>query len=195
MLELRSQYVAAFGALPLVALAAPHDGEFGPEEVARLGAAKTPAVYVACLGVAQEYEDSGPAAAVLRWAAMVIARAPDAVREEKASAGDVAALVALRIVRELRVTAFGASLELAGNVRARNLFGADAARRGYRLWAVTWTAPTTLEPEDLDPELHPFLALHTAYDFGPADETVDLEAIIEPEHDDRPPDDDEDEEP
>lgn len=172
MLDLRTQYVTAFEALPHVALAAPHDGEFGPDEVTRLGGLRTPAVYVACMG-GQEHEDGGPSSSMLRWVAMVLARPPDAVREGEKSAGDVAALIALRIVHELSESSFPASLERATGVRSRNLFGADGARKGYRLWAVTWMAPTRIRPADLDPMLDPFRLLVTEYDLGPADGTID----------------------
>jgi hypothetical protein len=182
VLDLRTQYVTGFGALPHVAIAAPHDGEFGPDEVARLGAARTPSVHVACMGIADLYEDGGPTAALLRWVAMVIARPADARRENEASAGDLAALVAIRIVHELRETVYAAQLERPARVRARNLYGSEAARAGYRLWGIEWQAPARIRPADLDPELNPF-ALHvTEYDFAPADGTIDTTTDAEIEH-------------
>lgn len=159
MRELRDQYLVACAALPTVAVCVAHDGELDDAEVARVGVAASPAVLVTCLGVEETVSELAPGAGRCRWVAVVLARPPDAVRCEYASAGDLAAVIALRIVRLLETGVFGASLERATNVRAANLVGTTAARRGYALWAVTWTAPTVLEHEG--PELHPLRLIHT----------------------------------
>lgn len=171
MLDLRAQYLARFGAIKPVAQAIAHDGELDDDEVERIGVARTPAVILTCLGMAGVLEDSGPTAAWLRWVAVVIARAPDSVRASRASAGDVAALIALRVVHELaQGDPFAAALERAADVRAQNLVGTRAARKGYVLWAVTWRQPTEIRPAELDAVLDEFGFLHTDIRLAPVEE-------------------------
>lgn len=179
MLDLRTEYCARFGAFPGVVQCEPHDGEFDADEIARLGAQRTPAIFVACVGVGDVLDESGPAAAELAWTAMIVARGPDAVREGQDSAGDIAALLAIRITAELRDPAaapFAAALTMPSKVRAANLFGSAAARKGWRLWAVTWTQATSIRPDELDAVLDDYLLQHTAYP-GLPDETGAPSAI------------------
>lgn len=177
MLELRSQYVDRFADLSGVEVCAPHDGEFRDGEVARLGATRTPAVYVSCMGMPGDMEDyAGPLVGNLAWVAFVLVRSPDAVREGRRSAGDLAAMIALGIVWQLlRGDEFAAAREDATKVRAQNLFGTTAAQRGHTLWAVTWQQPTEITPEGLEAVLDAFRTLHTDFDLPP-DEGVDIEA-------------------
>lgn len=164
MFDLRTQYLARFGALAGVQSCEAHDGEFDSSEVARLGAAKTPAIYVACMGESEVLDETGETGAVLTWLAMVVARGPDGVREGHATGGDVAAALALRIVAELSEgDSFPAARTRPAKVRSRNLYGSDAARKGYRLWAVSWEQAATIRPDELEPVLHDYARQHTEY--------------------------------
>lgn len=176
MIELRQSYVDRFASLPAVQQCAAHDGEFRAEEVARLGAPRTPAVFVACLGLIAMLDQSGPPAGQLQWAAFVLVRSPDRVREDARSGGDVAALIALRIAAELEGgDAFDASLDAPDRIRAQNLFATSAASKGFILWAVTWQQSTTIPPATVDVWLNDLAVVHTDFDLPPV-EGVDYEA-------------------
>lgn len=174
MIELRDEYVTRFGALAGVELCAAHDGEFRADEVARLGAAKTPAVYVACAGMEREQGYDGPLIGALSWVAFVVVRSPDAVREEQRTAGDLAGVISLAIVYELlRGTAFAHGAEQATKVRARNLFGTSAAKSGFILWAVTWIQSAEILPDAAAPVYANFRRMVADFDLPPED-GVDL---------------------
>lgn len=168
MRELRTEYLARFAALPGVALCEAHDGELDDDEVARVGVARTPAVLVTCLGSDELVDEFGEPAARMQWVAVVIARGADSVREGESTRGDVAAALALRIAHELTAGApFDAALERSRAIKVANMAGTRAAKRGHAIWVVTWTAPTSIRPEDLDPILSDLTLVHTDYDFGP----------------------------
>lgn len=175
MLALRDQYVERFNTIPAVQLCTAHDGEFRDGEVERLGGAKTPGVYVACMGLVEddELDVAGPLQATLAWVAFVLVRSPDAIREARASAGDLAALIALAIVYQLtRGDAFPAALARAKSFRAQNLFGTASAKRGHTLWAVTWHQSTEITPEGLEAVLAAFRTFHTDVD-------VDQDGVVD----------------
>lgn len=169
MIVLRQQYIERFLGLPGVQHCAAHDGELDDDEVARVGQARTPAVLVTCLGAEDIDDELGQeATAYLQWVAVVIARAPDRVREGERSAGDVAAAIALRIAYELRYGApFDGVFEAPSNVRVANMVGTRAAKRGHAIWAVTWRQPASIRPEELEPVLHDLRLIHTDYDLPP----------------------------
>lgn len=168
MRSLRAQYVERIRGLPGVVRCVAHDGELDDAEVARIGAQQTPAVYLSCLGARDATDELGGRSARLRWVAVVIARPPDRRRDEYDSAGDVAALIAMRIAYELaHGEPFGAALDRPADVRAANLVGARAQARGYALWAVTWEQSTEITPEELEPVLHDLRLIHTDYDLPP----------------------------
>lgn len=176
MLALRDQYVERFGAIPAVELCTAHDGEFRDGEVERLGGAKTPGVYVACMGLVEDDElgNAGVLQATLAWVAFVLTRSPDAVREVRRSSGDVAALIALAIVHELvRGEHFEAAWSPATALRCQNLFGTSSAKKGHTLWAVTWHQSTEITPEGLEAVLNPFRTFHTDVDVD-QDGNVDM---------------------
>lgn len=176
MIELRQSYVDRFAALPAVQQCAPHDGEFRAEEVARLGAPRTPAVFVACLGLIAMLDQSGPPAGQLQWAAFVVTRSPDGVRESARSGGDVGALIALRIAAELfGGPVFDASLDAPDRIRAQNLFATSSASKGFGLWAVTWQQSTTIPPATVDQWLNDLAVVHADFDL-PNAAGVDYEA-------------------
>ena len=176
MIVLRDQYVERFAALPGLQLhSAAHDGEFRQGEVARLGG-RSPAVYVACVGVPEVLDDPGELQARLAWAAFIVTRDADAIRLTKKTGGDLGALTALAILHELeRGADFPAATEAARKMKAQNLFGTDAAREGFTLWAVTWQQATTITPEGLAAALDALRTVHTDMDVSP-EEGVDLAA-------------------
>lgn len=168
MIGLRDQYVARFGALPAVKHAAPHDGAFGDDEVARAGAARTPTIRVTCIGLRGTVDICGEAAGTLIWAAYVVARSPDRVGEGQDSAGDIAALIALRIAAELEEGAgFSESLARPERVTARNLFASSrGAAKGHVIWLVSWDQDVLLPRDGLDAILNDLATVATDFDLN-----------------------------
>lgn len=169
MIALRDAYVTAFGALPGVRKAIAHDEDVNEAELKRIGSKATPVVYVVCLGTdPAEYATEG--VATHRFAAVVAADRSAAAREDSASKGDLAAVIALRIAYELVVhdglpeaAADALTRQSPTDVRTRNESGTDLARAGYSVWVATWRVQAPLTPEDVELVTRPLDAIHGSF--------------------------------
>lgn len=124
-----------------------HDGRFTADEVRRW-AIRTPAVRLACLGLAS-VGDSGDERSepVLQLAAMVVTRDGAGMPRGKSARNLVDCLVS-RVPRERwGLTGVGP----AGNLRADNLYSGKIDKFGVALWAVLWRQTLRL-PEAGDSE-------------------------------------------
>jgi len=113
----------------------PHAGRFDLAELRRV-ATKTPAVFIACLGVKEsELQESGECDADLVMAAFVV------TSDAKALPKDVAAL---NIIEFLLLYIPGKQWGLGGKafkareVQAQNMYSGEVDKTGTAMWAASW---------------------------------------------------------
>lgn len=116
-----------------------HPGRFTVQEIKRL-TTKTPAIYVASLGIAKtEHTGTEQIQAEHRLAAYVITKdAPRLPRHQSAIA------IVDTLVAQVPHERWGRRCGPAQNVRAENLYSGQADRAGIAVWAVTWNQSVSL---------------------------------------------------
>jgi len=125
----------------------PHAGRFDLAELRRV-AAKTPAVFIACLGVREsKMIESGECDADLVMAAFVV------TADVKGLPRDVAAL---NIIEFLLMYIPGKQWGLEGkafqarDVQAQNMYSGDVDKAGIAMWAASWRQKVLLGESVLD---------------------------------------------
>lgn len=149
-----------------------HGGRFDATELKRV-AMRAPAVFVACLGLADVEEGHDGVAGTLTWGAFVV------TRDTPGSSRDQAALAVLQAIL-VRLPGNRWGLDQAEGrperVSAQNLYSATVDRLGVALWAVSWRQRMVIGGE-LDPAmLDVFATFDARYDL---DTSQDGEPVAE----------------
>lgn len=164
MIDLRDEYVTRFGAIEGIKTAEARDQMLDLAEIERLGAKRSPLVAVTCVSAPVNEDRDTELVLECRWVAVVAAIAGDARRESQESRGDVAHLLAQRVIRELlRGDPFEAALSRADEVELANLSTTAVARKGYSLWGIAWRQDAGLD-DTTTGTLEDLLRIHTNFD-------------------------------
>lgn len=164
LLEQREAIVAALkAALPQIGLnIRSHGGRFTPEEIRRY-AVNTPALLVACLGLASITDnDDGTVTAVPVWGVFVVAT------DKPQLPRDAGALVLVSAATPVIAgNRWGLdSADYPDQLRGDNLYSGTIDGAGVALWAISWRQSITLA--EFDPSaLEDFLRCHVEYDLVP----------------------------
>lgn len=137
-LNLRDEFVIRFAALGGVRRATAHDEEFDLAELVRVGAKATPHILVTPMRIGEPFTTAGSVNAECTWAAVVITRRGDSRIEDNKSKGDVASIIAARVVRTLHDDGFSFACGKATKIEARNVSNAAKSDKGVTVWLVMW---------------------------------------------------------
>lgn len=148
----------------------PHGGRFDVEELKRVSR-KTPAVFVAVLGLRDVVERNGDFQATVAWGAFAVAKDNPGLRRDLAAAALVDRLT--MIVPDNTWGLEDECLRRPQGIRGDNLFSASVNKLGVAMWAVTWQQSMVLGQAMDDAALaalDPFETLNIRY---PVDDDVD----------------------